>query len=127
MFFPNIEEAKEIAKDYMLESVEDSKNWGRYSFLGFNPILEITCQDGNLSIKGMSSFSDCEIEDDEDKCFKVKTDNPGEYIREIVEENKSPKIEGMPPFSGGLVGYFSYDYIKYYASIFRRACRIFRL
>ena len=48
----------------------------------------------------MSSFSDCEIEDDEDKCFKVKTDNPGEYIREIVEENKSPKIEGMPPFSG---------------------------
>ena len=146
MFFPNIEEAKEIAKDpsykripisceifsdtktsievlrrlrilsnhcYMLESVEDSKNWGRYSFLGFNPILEITCQDGNLSIKGKSSFSDCEIEDKEDKCFNVKTDNPGEYIREIVEENKSPKIEGMPPFSGGLVGYFSYDYIKY--------------
>ena len=146
MFFPNIEEAKEIAKDpsykripisceifsdtktsievlrrlrilsnhcYMLESVEDSKNWGRYSFLGFNPILEITCQDGNLSIKGKSGFSDCEIEDDEEKCFKVKTDNPGEYIREIVEENKSPKIEGMPPFSGGLVGYFSYDYIKY--------------
>ena len=166
MFFPNIEEAKEIAKDssykripisyeifsdtktsievlrrlrilsnhcymlesvedsknrlrilsnhcYMLESVEDSKNWGRYSFLGFNPILEITCQDGNLSIKGKSSFSDCEIEDDEEKCFKVKTDNPGEYIREIVEENKSPKIEGMPTFSGGLVGYFAYDYIKY--------------
>ena len=146
MFFPNIEEAKEIAKDssykripisyeifsdtktsievlrrlrilsnhcYMLESVEDSKNWGRYSFLGFNPILEITCQDGNLSIKGKSSFSDCEIEDKEDKCFNVKTDNPGEYIRQIVEENKSPKIEGIPPFSGGLVGYFSYDYIKY--------------
>ena len=146
MFFPNIEEAKEIAKDpsykripisyeifsdtktsievlrrlrilsnhcYMLESVEDSKNWGRYSFLGFNPILEITCQDGNLSIKGKSSFSDCEIEDRQDKCFSIKTDNPGEYIRQIVEENKSPKLEGMPPFSGGLVGYFSYDYIKY--------------
>ena len=146
MFFPNIEEAKEIAKDpsykripisceifsdtktsievlrrlrilsnhcYMLESVEDSKNWGRYSFLGFNPILEITCQDGNLSIKGKSSFSDCEIEESEEKCFQVKTDNPGEYIRQIVEENKSPKLEGMPPFSGGLVGYFAYDYIKY--------------
>ena len=88
MFFPNIEEVKKIAKDksykrvpisyeifsdtktsievlrrlrilsnhcYMLESVEDSKNWGRYSFLG----------------------------------------------------------DKMPPFSGGLVGYFSYDYIKY--------------
>ncbi len=146
MFYPNIEEAKEIAKDksykripisyeifsdsktsievlrrlrilsnhcYMLESVEDSKNWGRYSFLGFNPILELTCQDGNLTIKGKSSFSDCEIEDSQENCFNVKTDNPGEYIRQIVEENKSPKLEGMPPFSGGLVGYFSYDYIKY--------------
>ena len=140
MFYPNIEEAKEIAKDksykripisyeifsdsktsievlrrlrilsnhcYMLESVEDSKNWGRYSFLGFNPILELTCQDGDLSIKGKSSFSDCEIEDSQENCFSVKTDNPGEYIRQIVEENKSPKLEG------GLVGYFSYDYIKY--------------
>ena len=146
MFYPNIDEVKEIAKDesykripvsyeifsdtktsievlrrlrilsnhcYMLESVEDSKNWGRYSFLGFNPILEITCQDGNLSIKGKSSFSDCGIEDGEEKCFSVKTDNPGEYIRQIVEENKSPKLENIPPFSGGLVGYFSYDYIKY--------------
>ena len=146
MFYPNIEEAKEIAKDksyrripisyeifsdsktsievlrrlrilsnhcYMLESVEDSKNWGRYSFLGFNPILELTCQDGNLTIKGKSSFSDCEIEDKQENCFNVKTDNPGEYIRQIIEENKSPKLEGMPPFSGGLVGYFSYDYIKY--------------
>ncbi|MCQ2960960.1 MAG: anthranilate synthase component I family protein [archaeon] len=146
MFYPNIEEAKEIAKDksykripisyeifsdsktsievlrrlrilsnhcYMLESVEDSKNWGRYSFLGFNPILELTCQDGDLTIKGKSSFSDCEIEDSQENCFNVKTDNPGEYIRQIIEENKSPKLEGMPPFSGGLVGYFSYDYIKY--------------
>ncbi|MBR5503110.1 MAG: anthranilate synthase component I family protein [Methanobrevibacter sp.] len=146
MFYPNIEDVKEIAKDksykripisfeifsdtktsievlrrlrilsnhcYMLESVEDSKNWGRYSFLGFNPILELTCQDGNLSIKGKSSFSDCEIEDEMDKCFTAKTDNPGEYIRKIVEENKSPKLDNIPPFSGGLVGYFSYDYIKY--------------
>lgn len=146
MFYPNIEETKEIAKNksykripisyeifsdsktsievlrrlrilsnhcYMLESVEDSKNWGRYSFLGFNPILELTCQDGNLTIKGKSSFSDCEIEDEKENCFNVKTDNPGDYIRRIVEENRSPKLEGMPPFSGGLVGYFSYDYIKY--------------
>ena len=146
MFYPNIEEVKDLAKDksykripisyeifsdtktsievlrrlrilsnhcYMLESVEDSKNWGRYSFIGFNPILEITCQDGNLSIKGKSSFSDCEIEDNNDKCFTVKTDNPGKYIRQIITENKSPKLENIPPFSGGLVGYFSYDYIKY--------------
>ena len=98
---------------YMLESIEDSQNWGRYSFLGFNPILEITCQDGLLKIKGKSSLSDCELEDDQDKCFSTQTDDPGDYIRKIIEENKSPKLKNMPPFSGGLVGYFSYDYIKY--------------
>ena len=146
MFYPNIEEVKEIAKDktykrvpisceifsdsktsievlrrlrilsnhcYMLESVEDSKNWGRYSFLGFNPILEITCQDGNLRIKGKSSLSDCNLEDDDEQCFFIKTDNPGDYIRKIIDENRSPRLENLPPFSGGLVGYFSYDYIKY--------------
>lgn len=146
MFYPKIEDVKEIAKDksykripisfeifsdkrtsievlrrlkilsnhcYMLESVEDSKNWGRYSFLGFNPILELTCQDETLIIKGKSSFSDCEIEDENEKCFCVKTNNPGEYIRQIINENQSVKLDNLPPFSGGLVGYFSYDYIKY--------------
>ncbi len=37
---------------YMLESVEESKKWGRYSFLGFDPILELTCQNGAVTIKG---------------------------------------------------------------------------
>ena len=33
---------------YMLESVEDSKRWGRYTFLGFEPKMEITCFDGEM-------------------------------------------------------------------------------
>ena len=39
--------------------------------------------------------------------------HPGKYLRQILEQYKSPKLEGMPPFTGGLVGYFSYGYIKY--------------
>lgn len=85
---------------YMLESVEDTKRWGRYTFLGFDPRLELTCTDGRLRIR-----SGAEID--------IQTEHPGEYIRSILAENRSPKIEGMPPFTGGLVGYFSYDYIKY--------------
>ena len=46
---------KEISKHcYMLESVEDSQKWGRYSFLGFDPLLEFTCQNGRVQIKGDS-------------------------------------------------------------------------
>ena len=43
----------------------------------------------------------------------METKHPGEYIRQILDENKSPKIEDFPTFTGGLVGYFSYDYMKY--------------
>ncbi len=92
---------KNISKNvFILESCEDSKNLGRYSFLGFDPILEITAKDGNIKINsGMS--------------IEIKDSSPHEYIRQILEERKSPKINGLPPFTGGLVGYFSYDFIKY--------------
>ena len=85
---------------YMLESIEDNEKWGRYTFLGYDPKLELTCTDGRLTVKNGTSM-----------VFETK--HPGEYIRQIVKENKSPRIEGMPTFTGGLVGYFSYDYMKY--------------
>ena len=93
---------------YMLESIEDSQNWGRYSFLGFNPLLEFTCQDGIVKIKGSENFD--EFNDDE---VVIETDNPSEIIKDLVEKNKSPKLENLPTFTGGFVGYFAYDYIKY--------------
>ena len=85
---------------YMLESIEDNQKWGRYTFLGYDPKLELTCTGGRLTVKNGTSM-----------VFEAK--HPGEYIRQIVKENKSPRIEGLPTFTGGLVGYFSYDYMKY--------------
>lgn len=141
MFSPSLEEVKEIGKNkeykripisyelfsdiatpievlrilkgisnhtYMLESVEDSKKWGRYSFLGFNPLLEVTCQDGIVHIRGDKDFN--ELNDDE---IIIESDSPGEVIKDLVRKNKSPKLEYLPTFTGGFVGYFAYDYIKY--------------
>lgn len=93
---------------YMLESIEDSENWGRYSFLGFNPLLEFTCQDGVVQIKG-----DCNFTKLTEDVVTVNTDNPSEIIRNLINKNKSPKLDNLPPFTGGFVGYFAYDYIKY--------------
>ena len=93
---------------YMLESIEDAEKWGRYSFLGFNPLLEFTCQDGIVKVKGSENFDD--FNDDE---MIIETDNPSEIIRDLVNKNKSPKLDYLPPFTGGFVGYFAYDYIKY--------------
>ncbi len=93
---------------YMLESVEDSQKWGRYSFLGYDPLLEFTCQNGIVTIKGDKDFN--ELTDEE---VVIETTNPGEIIKDLVKKNKSPKLEHLPPFTGGFVGYFAYDYIKY--------------
>lgn len=92
---------KNISKHcFMLESAEPTKKWGRYTFLGFDPTLEITCQNGNLTIKGSMTI-------------QQKTQHPKTVLREILKQNAAPKLENMPPFTGGLVGYFSYDYMKY--------------
>ncbi len=87
---------------FLLESAEDSQQWGRYTFLGFEPTLEVTCTDGALQMK----YEDGRV-------VRSRTEHPGQALRELVEANRSPRIEGLPPFTGGLVGYFSYDYIKY--------------
>ena len=82
---------------YMLESVAEHESWGRYTFLGCDPGLCISCRDGVMKVGSLT----------------FETDDPGKYIRQVLEEHKSPVIPGLPPFTGGLVGYFAYDYLKY--------------
>ena len=82
---------------YMLESAQASETWGRYTFLGYDPKLEITCLNGDMHIGNL----------------RVHTDNPSDYLRQILAEYKSPRLPGLPSFTGGLVGYFSYDYLGY--------------
>lgn len=91
---------------YLLESAGQSENWGRYTFLGYEPSLEITCRDGNVTIKQTEAFGKKLVE-------QKKVSHPGQVIREIIAKYKTPVMENMPSFTGGLVGYFSYDYIKY--------------
>jgi len=85
---------------FILESAEDTKNWGRYTFLGFAPTMEVTCLNGVMNITSNVSES-------------FETDNPNRQIQEILDRHKSAKFDWLPPFTGGLVGYFAYDYAKY--------------
>ena len=82
---------------YMLESAQSDEKWGRYTFLGFDPKLEITCINGEITYGDKTE----------------KTDDPSAIIREILSHFKSPKLDYLPSFTGGLVGYFSYDYLGY--------------
>ena len=82
---------------YMFESAQANETWGRYTFLGFDPKMEITCIDCEMKIGNL----------------KVKTEHPSDVLRQILADYKSPRLDYLPPFTGGLVGYFSYDYLGY--------------
>ena len=82
---------------YMLESAQPDDKWGRYTFLGFDPKMEIACIDGEMKAGNL----------------KVKTDQPSDYLRQILADYRSPRFDYLPSFTGGLVGYFSYDYLGY--------------
>ena len=92
---------------FILESAEDNKTWGRYTFLGFDPLLEITCFNGAMTITS-NLRTNGQIEKK-----KINTDNPNKQIQEILHQYKSVKFDYLPPFTGGLTGYFAYDYAKY--------------
>ncbi len=96
---------------YMLESAQENETWGRYTFLGFDPGMEITCIGG--AMKGVLDAGR----------MKYVTGNPSEYIREVLSGYRSPRIEGLPPFTGGLVGYFSFDYFGYSEESVRNTAR----
>ena len=82
---------------YMLESAQQDEKWGRYTFMGFEPKMEITCINGEMCAGGI----------------KMNTENPSDFLRQILAGYKSPKFDYLPSFTGGLVGYFSYDYLAY--------------
>lgn len=82
---------------FLLESVAENEKWGRYTFLGFAPTLEITCCGGEMTV-GEEKF---------------KSMDPDATLRDILAHHRSPRLSYLPSFTGGLVGYFAYDYLGY--------------
>ncbi|MEZ7554361.1 MULTISPECIES: anthranilate synthase component I family protein [Veillonella] len=85
---------------YLLESADNSNHWGRYSFLGYDPKIELFCKNHKMTIKdGTTRTFECS--------------DPASEIRNILNQYKSPRLEELPTFTGGFVGYFACEYIRY--------------
>ncbi len=82
---------------FMLESAQANDKWGRYTFLGLDPKTEITCINGDLRAGDI----------------QIKTNDPSDFLRRLLSRYRSPHFDYLPSFTGGLVGYFSYDYLAY--------------
>ncbi len=85
-------------KYFLLESIEGGEKWGRYSFIGFNPKAHLAYKNGTLTITGEGEKT-------------VNTDKPYDEVRKYLANYKTPKFDDIPPFTGGLVGYYGYAMI----------------
>ncbi|MDR0517438.1 MAG: anthranilate synthase component I family protein [Fibromonadaceae bacterium] len=88
---------------FLFESVEGGENWGRYSFLGFSPHLEIQIfrEFVKVNKKGCAE----EI---------PHNGEPLELLRKISSQYKYAELDGLPKFKGGLVGYFAYEMVSFF-------------
>jgi anthranilate synthase component 1 len=91
--------AAEEPEAFLLESVEGGERVGRYTFIGIRPYKKMTAKDGRIHV--------------------VEGKKRREYDGDIFVELKAAlhgetpaKLEGLPPFTAGAVGFFSYDVVR---------------
>jgi anthranilate synthase component 1 len=87
---------------FLLESAENSKSWSRYSFVGVRSAATLTVRDGQAHWLGVPPVG-------------VPVDgDPLAALRATVEALHTPRdlTAGMPPFTGGMVGYLGYDIVR---------------
>lgn len=87
---------------YLFESVQGGEKWGRYSIIGLGSSTILRVSGHQLSIE------------ENGKIIKEETvEDPLQAVELYHHEYRVPEIDGMPRFSGGLVGYFGYDCVRY--------------
>ncbi|MGW1775993.1 anthranilate synthase component I [Streptomyces sp. NPDC002104] len=94
--------AAERPGTFLLESAENGRSWSRYSFVGVRSASTLTVRDGQAHWIGTPPVG-------------VPTSgDPLEALRQTVEALHTPRdlASGMPPFTGGMVGYLGYDIVR---------------
>jgi anthranilate synthase component 1 len=83
---------------FLLESAEQGQRFGRWSFLGVQPRSVIRLQDGVLTVGGEAR----------------EFDDPYAAVAEELERYRVAPLTDLPPFSGGAVGMFGYDLVRWF-------------
>ncbi len=87
---------------YLFESVQGGEKWGRYSIIGLPCQSFVEVNGHKVTVRdGATVVDELEVED------------PLEWIKQYQASFKTPELDNMPRFCGGLVGYFSYDTVRY--------------
>src|SRR3954466_9932431 len=86
----------------LLESAEQGKRWARYSFVGVRSAGVLTERDGVTQWLG----------DDVPGLTDGLPADPLAAVRTLARRLRSPRNPGLPPLTGGLVGYLGYDVVR---------------
>lgn len=87
---------------YLFESVQGGETWGRYSIIGL-PCYSVIRICGN----------EIKLEQDGQVVESINYDDPLSWLELYQQQFKMPEVDGLPRFTGGLVGYFGYDTVRY--------------
>ncbi|MDX1489445.1 MAG: hypothetical protein R3268_14640, partial [Acidiferrobacterales bacterium] len=87
---------------YLFESVQGGEKWGRYSIIGL-PCRTL------LRVYG----TEITVERDGEIVERVNVDDPLEFVRQFKARYHMPEIAHLPRFTGGLVGYFGYETVRF--------------
>jgi anthranilate synthase component 1 len=87
---------------YLLESLQGGEKWGRYSIIG------LPCRDV-VSISG----SEIHLRRNGEVVESARSADPLAWLEEFQSRYRAPELPGLPRFTGGLVGYFGYDTVRY--------------
>lgn len=91
---------------FLLESVEGGEKWARYSFLGSSPSMIFKSKGSEITI----------ISDKKKRCLGDE-DDPLRALRNIMEGFKAVKVQGLPRFFGGAVGFIGYDFVRFFEKL----------
>ncbi len=84
---------------FLLESVEGGEKVGRYTFLGVRPYMILRSRGRDITIQQHGR-----TQHQEGSIFEV--------LDHMLREHRSAKVHGLPPFTGGAVGFFSHDVVR---------------
>lgn len=89
---------------FLFESMEGGEKWGRYSFIGFDPLTTFVSKDEHVEITDFSVTP---------PVIRTSTGNPLDELRSLVEQVKAAEYDGLPRFCGGAVGFLGYDMVRF--------------
>ncbi len=89
---------------FLFESMEGGEKWGRYSFIGFDPLVSFVSKGDEVTIT--------EFGNDGPVIKKEQTD-PLKALRSLVSDIKAAEYDGLPRFCGGAVGFLGYDMVRF--------------